>query len=178
MKILLSKSFAITDINRADKSAYLKHFQEKQISDHILDIPFPYTEADAEWWLDYVAKATAKQGRSVDWAIRASDGQLVGGIGFHGFEVGKSHRAELGYWLSRPLWGRGIMTEAARKVCEFAFSELAIIRITANVFHCNTGSARVLGKAEFQLEGRLRKHYRKNGKTFDGLLYGSNAVRS
>jgi RimJ/RimL family protein N-acetyltransferase len=46
-----------------------------------------------------------------------------------------------------------------------------LIRITANVFAFNLGSARVLEKSGFQLEGFLRKHYKKDGKIFDGKLY-------
>ena len=75
------------------------------------------------------------------------------------------------YWLAKPFWGRGIMTEAATKVSAVAFAELGLIRLTAHVFDFNVGSARVLEKSGFQLKGRLRRHYRKDGKTFDGLLY-------
>jgi RimJ/RimL family protein N-acetyltransferase len=56
-------------------------------------------------------------------------------------------------------------------VSEYSFSELGLIRITAHVFHFNAVSARVLEKAGFSLEGRLRKHYKKDGAVFDGLLY-------
>lgn len=172
MHIPLANGGAITDIDRADKPAYLEHFQDKQISDHIPVIPFPYTAADADWWLAHVADDTAKQGRSLSWAIRAPDGGLIGGIGFDGLQVGVSHRAELGYWLAKSWRKRGIMTDAVRNVAAFAFTELGLIRITAYVFDFNVGSARVLEKSGFQLEGRLRRHYRgKDGTTFDALLY-------
>ena len=118
-----------------------------------------------------MAETTARQGRSVNWAIRRSDGFLVGGIGFHDFELGKSHKAELGYWLAKSYWGQGIMTQAVDAVARFGFQEFGLLRITANVFHFNIGSARVLEKAGFQLEGYLRKHYKKDGKIFDGKLY-------
>lgn len=107
----------------------------------------------------------------MNWAIRRTDGFLIGGIGYHDFELGKSHRAEIGYWLAKPYWGQGIMTEAVKKVAALAFEELGLVRITANVFHFNMGSAPVLKKAGFQLEGLLRKHYKKDGKVFDGRLY-------
>jgi len=171
MRLQINDDFYISDITPADKPAYLEHLQERQIYEQTLNIPFPYTEADAEWWVNHVAEQTRKQGRSVNWAIRRKDGYLIGGIGFCDLEVGKTHRAELGYWLANPYWGQGIVTEAVKKVTEFGFQELGLIRITANIFHFNVGSAKVLEKAGFQQEGYFRKHYQKDGILFDGRLF-------
>lgn len=171
MKLQLNNSYSITDITPADKSAYVEHFHEKQIYDQTLNIPYPYAESDAEWWVNHVAEETKKQGRSVNWAIRNPEGYVVGGIGFHEIALDRSHKAELGYWLAKPYWDKGIMTEAAKLAANIGFQELGLIRITANVFHFNVGSAKVLEKAGFKCEGHLRKHYQKDGKIFDGLLY-------
>ena len=171
MKIELESGFSVSDITTADKAAYLEHLAEKQIHDQTLNIPYPYTEADADWWVIQVARETEKQGRSVNWAIRDKEARLVGGVGFHGLEIGKSHKAEIGYWLAKPHWGRGIMTHAIKKTTEYGFLEFGLERITANVFHFNLGSAKVLRKAGYQLEGHLRQHYKKNEKIFDGMLF-------
>jgi ribosomal-protein-alanine N-acetyltransferase len=167
----LSNGLAITEITKGDKAAYVKYLNDREIYDQTLRIPYPYTEADAEEWVNQVTLQTRERGRSVNWAIREPAGELIGGIGFLEFELGKSHRAEIGYWLAKPYWNRGIMTEAVGKVVEFGFSELGLTRITANVFESNAGSARVLEKCGFTLEGKLRKHYEKAGKIFDGRLY-------
>ncbi len=171
MNLKLQNGFSISDITPSDKGAYLEHLSEKQIHDQTLNIPYPYTEADADWWVKQVEAETKSQGRSVNWAIRREDGYLVGGVGFHGFEIGKSHKTEIGYWLAKPYWGRGIMTDAVMKATEYAFKEFGLERVTANVFDFNLGSARVLRKSGYQLEGRLRQHYKKNGKVFDGFLF-------
>ena len=171
MNLAINDTFSITDICGDDKPAYLEHLADRQIYEQTLNIPHPYTEADAEWWINHVAEQTRRQGRSVNWAIRRSDGLLVGGIGYHDLELGKTHSAELGYWLARPYWGQGLMTAAVKRLSEYSFAELGLIRIAAHVFHFNVASARVLEKAGFQFEGRLRKHYKKDGKIFDGLVY-------
>lgn len=171
MKVELKNGFSVSDITALDKSAYVEHLAEKQIHDQTLNIPHPYTEADADGWIAAVAGETKKQGRSVNWAIRNENGHLIGGIGFHGLELGKTHKAEIGYWLAKPYWGRGVMTEAVRKITQLGFAEFGLLRITANVFHFNLGSAKVLRKAGYQVEGRLRRYYRKNGKIFDGILF-------
>jgi len=173
MKLQINDSYHISDIAPSDKAAYLEHLQEKQIYDQTLAIPFPYTEADADWWINHNIEATANQsGRSVNWAVRRSDNDaLIGGIGFLGLTIGEDHKAELGYWLAKPYWKNGIMTAAVKKAVEFGFKEFGLTRITADVFHFNIGSARVLEKAGFQCEGYLRSHHKKDGKIFDGKLY-------
>jgi ribosomal-protein-alanine N-acetyltransferase len=77
--------------------ACVEHLREKEIYDYTLRIPYPYTEADFQEWLNLVENTTREQGRSVHWAIRKADGVLIGGCGFDGFQVGKSHQAEIGY---------------------------------------------------------------------------------
>jgi RimJ/RimL family protein N-acetyltransferase len=175
VRLPLEGGYVVADVVPEDKAAYLEHFRDKEIYDNTLSIPYPYTEEAAEWWLGHVAEETKKQGRSVNWAIRRPDGYLIGGIGHVGLELGKTHRAEIGYWLAKPYWGRGIMTDAVRRVAEFDFHELRLLRLTAHVFHFNAASARVLEKAGFQLEGRLRRHYMKDGRLLDGLLYAKLA---
>lgn len=172
MNLQINDSYFISDIAPSDKPAYLEYLQEKQIYDQTLAIPYPYTDADADWWINHNLEATALQnGRSVNWAVRRGDGKLIGGIGFLGLKIDQDFKAELGYWLAKPYWHRGIMTEAVKKVADYAFKEFGLMRITAHVFAFNIGSARVLEKSGFTCEGLLRSHYRKDGKVFDGKLY-------
>ena len=105
------------------------------------------------------------------WGIRNTDEALIGGCGFDGFQVGKSHRGEVGYWLAKPLWGRGIMTAVVQRVCQHAFEEFGLVKITAQVFLHNPASARVLEKCGFVQEGLLRKHCVKDGQYLDARLF-------
>jgi [ribosomal protein S5]-alanine N-acetyltransferase len=96
---------------------------------------------------------------------------LIGGCGFDGFQVGKSHRAEVRYWLAKPWWGRGIMTQVVQRLCQHAVDEVGLVKITAHVFTINPASARVLEKCGFVQEGLLGKHYLKDGKLIDARLF-------
>ncbi len=175
-RLQIDDQYFISDIEVGDKSAYIEHLQERQIYEQTLAIPFPYTEANADWWINFNLEATKAQGgRSTNWAIRRADGYLIGGIGFIDLKIGKSFKSELGYWLAKPYWGKGIMTRAVQKVLEVGFGEFGLARITASVFEFNIGSARVLEKTGFQLEGHLRSHYQKDGKLFDGRIYAKLA---
>lgn len=164
--------FHLSGVQLADKFALLKHFKSKEIYDSTLNIPYPYAEADADWWLTRRIEKTLRQGTEVTFAIRKDDGEMIGVVGADSLEIGASHRAEIGYWLAKPYWGQGIMTDAVGVYVRYAFDELKLLRLTAHVFQFNVGSARVLGKNGFKLEGQLRKHFRKNEKLYDAYLFG------
>src|SRR5688572_12798346 len=134
MEIRVNEHIHLSELRPSDQAACVEHFKEKEIYDRTLRIPYPYSEAEFQEWLKIVERATQQQGRPVHWAIRNDAGFLIGGIGLDGFQLGKSYRAEVGYWLAKPCWGRGIMTAVVGKVCEFAFSEFALVKITAHVF--------------------------------------------
>src|SRR5262249_20169801 len=146
MKIVVNDQVHLSEFRSSDKDALIAHLNDRDIYDRTLRIPFPYTATDAEEWLALVPKIIEQQGRPDHWAIRDADAALVVGGGFNGFEVGKSHRAEVGYWLAKPFWGRGIMTAVVQRVCQHAFDEFGLVKITAHVFAHNPASARVLEK--------------------------------
>lgn len=171
MRIVVNDQVHLSEFRSSDKDALIEHLNDEDIYDRTLRIPFPYTDADADEWLALVAKITQQQGHPVHWAIRTADDALIGGCGFDGFQVGKSHRAEVGYWLAKPFWGRGIMTTVVQRVCRHAFEEFGLVKITAHVFTHNPASARVLEKCGFQQEGFLRKHFLKDGKLIDARLF-------
>lgn len=171
MNLAVSSDIVVSDFADGDKAALLEHLKEREIYERTAVIPYPYTESDADWWLNHVREETARLGRSVNWAIRRGDGFLIGSIGFHEFQPGKSHAAAAGYWLAKPYWGKGIMTEVVRAVTGYAHREFDLVRVSAHVFDFNRASARVLEKSGYRYEGRMVKYARKDGRFFDGLLY-------
>jgi ribosomal-protein-alanine N-acetyltransferase len=172
MKIVVNTLVHLSEFRASDKDALLAHLNDRDIYERTLRIPFPYTDTAADEWLALVAKITRQQGRPVQWAVRNADDALIGGCGFDGFQVGKSHRGEVGYWLAKPFWGRGIMTAVVQRVCRHGFEEFGLAKITAHVFPHNPASARVLEKCGFREEGFLRKHFLKDGQFIDARLFG------
>jgi RimJ/RimL family protein N-acetyltransferase len=171
MKIFVNEQIHLSEFHPSDKAALLEHLNDRDIYERTLRIPFPYTEKDADEWLVLVAKITKQQGRPVHFVIRNTYDALIGCCGFDGLKIGESHRAEVGYWLAKPFWGRGIMPAVVRQVCQHAFEEFGLMKITAHVFAHNRESGRVLEKCGFQEEGFLRKHYLKDGKFIDARLF-------
>lgn len=129
-------------------------------------LAFPYTRADAESYLQRTINSEVEHSFSIE-----VDGRVAGGIGIHpGVDIYRVS-AEIGYWLAEPYWGRGIMSEAVRGFVANRFALFPLERIFAQVYARNAGSARVLEKAGFQLEGRLRRNVIKNGEVLDSLMF-------
>ena len=78
---------------------------------------------------------------------------------------------ELGYWLGKQYWGRGIATHAARELCDFAFRTLDINRICASALEVNVGSWRVMEKLGMRREGKFVKAIYLDGTFYDDLYY-------
>lgn len=79
--------------------------------------------------------------------------------------------AEVGYWLGEPFWGRGIVTEALVATTTYAIKQHGLTRVFAVPFARNLGSCRVLEKAGYVREGRLRRSAIKDGQVIDQLQY-------
>jgi [ribosomal protein S5]-alanine N-acetyltransferase len=130
--------------------------------------PHPYALRDAEEW---IAIAMADP-RGQILAIEV-DGEIAGGIGVEPLEGERSGTALFGYWLGRAYWGRGIATEAARMLSDFALQSGGLRRLEATVFAPNAASARVLEKCRFAFEGRSPQLYLdRSDAVCDGLLFG------
>ena len=117
------------------------------------------------------SNSAKRSGKVTQWAVRNDEGRLFGGIGFTEFEPGLSHKAEIGYWLAKPYWGKGIMPAVITKTVEIGFRDFELIRISAIVMSDNSRSVKVLEKCGFSLEGTLRNFYLKNEQVMDGKLF-------
>ena len=151
-----------------DEASLARHANNRNVSRNLRDIfPYPYTAADATAWIERVKDESPTLNFAID-----VDGSAVGGISIRLGEDVYRRSAEIGYWLGEPFWGRGIASEALRAVTDHAFATFDVIRLEAGVFGWNPASARVLEKAGYTLEGRLRQAVMKDGRLTDRLLYG------
>ena len=133
----------------------------REVALNTLTIPHPYPDGAAETWI------AAEKEDVVRFGI--DDGQLVGVIGLHLNR--QDNRAELGYWIGVPFWGRGYATEAATEVVRYGFEELGLNKIYAGYFSRNPASGNVLRKIGMRHEGTLRQQHRKWGEYVDVEFY-------
>ena len=125
-------------------------------------VPHPYSPEAAH---EFVRKASEdwRNGKDYTFAIiEARSDCFAGVMGIH--LVPEHQRAEVGYWLGRPFWGRGLATQALRLLIQFGFEELGLNRIAAGHFAHNPASGRVMQKANMRYEGTRRAyHFHRDG---------------
>ena len=132
-----------------------------------LPVPVPYTRRDAE---EFVARCILTETDShSSWAI-VHEGQASGGVDLD-LRVLGAGTAEIGYSIAHPLWGQGLVTEAARAVIHHAFGELGLVRVQAYADIRNVGSWRVMEKVGMQREGVLRSHRLVHDERTDDVVY-------
>jgi ribosomal-protein-alanine N-acetyltransferase len=127
-------------------------------------IPFPYTQADADWWINQGSK------KGIIKAI-VVNGQCAGCIGITPGEFEYSRSGEIGYWLNSHFWGQGIMTHAITQICDEAFKNSNLNRIFGAVFAGNTGSIEALTKCGFEAEAVLKHAIYKDGVFYDSHIF-------
>jgi RimJ/RimL family protein N-acetyltransferase len=81
-------------------------------------------------------------------------------------------RAEIGFALARAHWSRGLATEAVGRLIQFAFDELDLHRLEADVDPRNDRSLRLLERLGFRREGYLRERYHVGGEVQDAIILG------
>jgi [ribosomal protein S5]-alanine N-acetyltransferase len=162
---LTLRSFALSDI-----PALVPLIGAREVAATTLRIPHPYAESDARIFLT-ICEEDQASGRGINLAIMVRDADtLCGGVLLR---IEPEHRrAELGYWLGVPHWGKGYATEAARALVKYGFETLGLHRIFASHVARNTASAAVLKKIGMHHEGCQRAHILKWGEFLDLEMYG------
>ena len=167
------KSCVIRPLALSDAIAIQRYANNRKIWLNLRDIfPHPYCLEDADSFLQHV---TTEKPNTTFGIVLSSE--VIGCIAL---QIGRDVRrrtAELGYWLGEPFWGRSIMSEAVTEFARHCFREFDLDRIYAEPFGNNRASARVLEKAGFVCEGRLRASVFKNGQRLDSFLYARISER-
>ncbi len=136
--------------------------------------PYPYDRPDAEFW---IGRMLAEDPIG-NWAVEV-DGRLAGGVGFEPHRGEHAGVAEFGYWLAPAYWGRGIMSEAATLIADFALRKRNLRRLEAHVFAANVASARVLEKTGFVREAiHAQSYVDRDGTVCDAWLYARLVIPS
>jgi RimJ/RimL family protein N-acetyltransferase len=165
---IATPSSLLRDWTPEDIPALARYADDPRVAATLRDgFPSPYTEENAR---RFIAMATSPDAPGLFLAIDV-DGEASGGIGIHPLSDVYRRTAEIGYWLSPSLWGRGIATDAVRALVPVAFATYDIVRLQAGVFSDNPASGRVLEKCGFVREAVHRHAVTKNGRLLDEVLY-------
>ncbi len=117
-------------------------------------IPHPFHLADAEGFITRMA--AADRAREALFGVELPAEGLVGVVGLH---PNDQQRVEIGYWLGRPYWGQGYMTEAVERVLIWAREDWGRAVLASGHFADNPASAAVLIKSGFLYTGERRPRF-------------------
>ena len=165
-----TKRLFLAQLKADDIPQIVRYAANKNISDNTLNIPFPYTEKDAIYWIN-LAHQGFKNGTHFIFGVRLKQEDVfIGGIGFTVEQ--RFNRAEIGYWIAEPFWNKGYATEATQAIIKFGFEQLALNKLTSSHFAKNLASGKVMVNSGMTQEGELKEHVRKDTTYHTLILYG------
>ena len=142
--LLYTARLKLRKIQVEDIPSLVNHANNKNISDHILNMPYPYQEPDAVFRISYVHQGFKTNTRYVFAIALNSNDEFIGEISLHIDQ--EKNIAELGYWIGELFWNKGFATEAIAAVLKFGFEKLNLDIIFATCHADNIGSSKVLEK--------------------------------
>lgn len=126
----------------ADKERLIELIGDFRVAETLSNVPHPYTDNDAEYWLNSVSSSEFKLNIFLNSV-------LIGGVGLEPDDDGY---CELGYWLGFEYWGKGFATEACYALLNYK-KNTSCKNFKANVYKGNTASTNVLEKVGFKQTG-------------------------
>lgn len=168
----ISEQFKLTKLKRSDVNALVEILNDPVYSQNTSSIPYPYQTDDAQKWIALNLQKKPFDPTQV-WAVRDNgSGKISGVIGLHDFDEGKA-QAEVGYWVDKAHWGKGIATYALSALISLIKDggKQRIKILVAHTFKGNIASDRVLEKNSFQKKKWIAQHIQKKEKTIGAFLW-------
>ncbi|UTR14522.1 GNAT family N-acetyltransferase [Salipaludibacillus sp. LMS25] len=107
----------------------------------------------------------------IRWGITLKEqAVIIGSCGFHNI-VSQHFRGEVGFELSKEMWGKGIAFEAVEAIINYGFVHMNFQRIEALIEPPNLSSQKLVKKLGFMKEGLLRNYEFTRGKFYDLFMY-------
>lgn len=132
----------------------------------------PWTDEGAAVEMIESVRRCFAAGTLYQWGVTLRDEDAVIGTCTLADIHAQNRRAEIGFILRRDHWSRGLMTDATRTLLGFAFDQLNMHRIEADVDPRNEASIRLLERLGFVREGYLRERWLVGDEVNDTVFYG------
>ena len=162
-------------VNDAQDIAHLMNYS---ISKYLYEVPDPYSVEDALNFIN-TAHNNFESLRALHFAIEYKNMSepgnnhpvLAGSVGLKNIDL-TNNKANLGYWIGKQYWGRGIATECVKLIIKYAFSsDLGLREVIAYVFPENKASIRVLKKNGMKKRGQINEYHELSKRNRNSLKY-------
>jgi len=158
-------------LRRSDAGSIQKYANDPAVARFLPLLPHPYGMNDAREWINLTHR-TSRNNSAYHFGIENSESsEIIGMMSLRNINR-TDLNAEVGYWVARKFWGRGIATEALRLILRFSFEQVGLHRVYAVVLEKNIGSVSILEKLGFTREGVWRKASRMGKRWHDVYAYG------
>jgi len=169
-QIIETKRLKLRPFEMSDASMVQKYAGDYSVADTTLNVPHPYEDGMAEEWILTHQKGY-DEGELINYAITLKpENDIIGAIGLTINKI--FNQAELGYWIGKTYWNKGICTEAAIALIDYAFKYHESHKIIATHILRNQASGKVMQKIGMKLEGTFKEHVKKWDKMEDVNAYG------
>jgi len=139
--------------NMSDTRPISRYAGDYDIAKMTSSVPHPYPEMAVEMWVlaRTIACSTSDNNHMI-MELKTDDGfEVCGMAGL--FKRNPASDWEIGYWVAKPFWGKGLATEAGQALIDYACKKHKASRVVAGHFHDNPASGRVLEKLGFSYTG-------------------------
>ncbi len=150
---LKTERLTLRPLRPGDAEALHRLVNDWEVTRTLAEIPYPYPRALADEWIAST-QAELAEGAAYHLAITGKEGRKETIVGVVGLRLDAARRTgRLGYWVGRSYWKHGVATEAARRMTSWAFANLPLDLIAAEVTEGNDGSCKVLRRVGFREVG-------------------------
>ena len=137
-------------IRESDTLAIARYASDMDVARMSSRMPHPYSLDEAKSFVDRAIGVGCERPL---FAIAGENDALIGALGFD--EPDAIGAPELGYWLGKPFWGKGLATEAVSAALAWARDSWGRKVVRAGHFADNDASAGVLIKSDFLYTGEV-----------------------
>jgi 8-oxo-dGTP diphosphatase len=150
---LKTERLTLRPLRPKDAEALHRLVNDWEVVRTLAEIPYPYPRSLADEWIESTA-AQLSEGAAYHLAITGKEGRKETLVGVVGLRLDAARRTgRLGYWVGRAYWKHGVATEAAKRLTSWAFANLPLDLIVAEVTESNVGSFKVLRRVGFREVG-------------------------
>jgi RimJ/RimL family protein N-acetyltransferase len=164
---LKQNNVTLRPFRKTDAPLMAKLANNEKIARNLRDgFPYPYTIADAEFFL---GKFMGQE--PVTFFAIEYNGEYAGNISLMPGQDVYRKSAEIGYFIGEPYWNKGIATVAVQLITDYGLNTLGFVRIHTGIYEYNPASMRVLEKCGYLKEGVFRKSIFKQNRLWDEVRY-------
>jgi ribosomal-protein-alanine N-acetyltransferase len=168
LPLMVTPRVVLRELRRSDAAALCEVARSPEVARH--SWPSPPSVQDFERFIEWTWAERAA-GKYACFGVVPRDSITAAGL----FELRPLQpgffRAELGFFIARPLWGSGVFHDSARLVCDFAFKAVGVHRIEVRTSVANERCNAAMAKIGAQKEGVLRAAFVHDGRYEDQNLW-------